>query len=243
MIDRTGLDLQFDEENPTGDCGLAVILPGFLDSTGYESSTALAGKLVDSGFSVVRLDLRGSWRNSGSLDEYRTSVHVEDLLRLVERAAHPRVVVAGYCYGASVAAVAASTDARITDVVALMPTRHFVWADDDEVEPGNWRDAVDHDYVRLDPDTHARTTMRVPHTAVEDAQQHDLGDALSRLTSRILFVAGQRDGVAVPERVRHLRDSCASPDKELVVLPVEHDYRENKSEINKVNEAVVEWLT
>lgn len=242
MIDSTGLDLQFDVEGPSGRAGLAIVLPGFLDSADYDASVYLAEKLVEYKFTTVRLDLRGSWRNGATLEDYRTSVHVEDVRRLVASATHPRVVVAGYCYGASVAAVAASLDTRITDVVALMPTRYFVRADDGEVEPGDWRDAVDHDFVRHDPHTHARTTLRVPYTAVEDAQQHDLGEALSRLSCRILFVAGQRDGIAVPDHVRQLHDGCSSPDKRLAVLGVEHDYRETQSEIDLVNDTVAEWL-
>lgn len=245
MTPAIDLDLRITVEHAPGPRGLAIVLPGFLDSAHYPATAALGDTMLAAGFTSIRFDLRGSWGNGGTPHEYRTSGHVQDLHCIIDHAgeaAAARVVIVGYCYGAFLAALAADADARVTDVVALVPTRCFIWPEDYDADRDTWRLDREREFLRADPVTGVNTAVRVPHTAVEDARRHDLPAALGRLRSRILFVAGAWDSVISPTDVLRLHDGCGSPDKELVVLPIEHDYRHNPAQIDLVDRTIFDWL-
>jgi len=64
----------------------------------------------------------------------------------------------------------------------------------------------------------------------------------ARLRQRILFVAGEYDGLIGVAPVARLHDECGSSDKTLDVLPVQHDYRDVPHQIEIVNRRIVDWL-
>jgi pimeloyl-ACP methyl ester carboxylesterase len=216
--------------------GAAVLLPGFLDGRHDPALTGLSQALQAAGITAVTFDPRGTWSSPGDPADVAPTRQLADLGRLLDRHAAERTILIGHCYGALLAALAAAADPRVTDVVALMPTRCFIWPEDYDPAKDTWRDDGERLFVR----TGQRIT--VPYSAVRDALGYDLPATLAGLRQRILFVAGERDELIGVEPVRRLHAECGSPGKRLAVLPVQHDFRELPAEIELVSRTILDWL-
>lgn len=219
---------------------LCLLLPGFLDTAADSALQALACRLVDEGMSVVAADPRGTWSSSSPPADLAPTVQLANLAAQIDTHPAGRVVLAGHCYGAYLAMLAAARDDRVTDVVAVMPARCFIWPDDYAAARDTWRVAGSKIFLRAA--NGEQRTFAVPYSVVEDAVSHDLPAALADLRQRILFVAGEYDELIGVAPVAQLYAECGSADKTLAVLPVQHDYREIPNQIELVNRCVVDWL-
>lgn len=211
---------------------VGIISPGFLDGQDDAAVDALACDLQRDGVTAVTYDPRGRMNPS----ELGPTTQLADLSALLDRHAVARTVLIGHCYGGLLAMLTAAVDPRVTDVVALMPSRCFIWPQDYDHRRDTWQRHGEHRFHR-----HGRD-VAVPYSVVEDALRHDLPAAVTRLRQRILFVAGERDELIGVDPVRNLFDACGSSDKELAVLPVQHDYRDRPAEIARVGRTVLAWL-
>lgn len=218
--------------------GVGIVLPGFLDDSGSGSVAALAGAVLAAGLTAVTFDPRGTGRSPGTPADCAPTVQLADLRALLDRfAGDGRTVLVGHCYGALLAGLAAADDPRVTDVVALMPTRCFIWPDDYDPRRDTWA-------LRGELHLSRRwcADIAVPHEVVADALDHDLPAALGRLRPRILFVAGERDRLIPTGAVERLYDECGSPAKTLRLLPVQHDFRDDPAQVALVHDTVRDWL-
>lgn len=226
--------------------GVAVLLPGFLDSKDYTSSVALAHKLPTIGITAVRFDPRGTWQSGGCPADCTTTQQIHDVTAILDsssRSDPDRRILIGYCYGAYVAALSATSDERVTEVVAIMPTRSFIWTEDYDESKDTWRVDGERCYTRDLPASAGSVTVRVPYSVVEDAKSYRRADPWENLHQPILFIAGKDDGLITPDGVQALHDKCCSQHKELAVLPgVHHDYRYDEKQIATVDRTVLEWL-
>ena len=108
---------------------LALVVPGFLDNGSGPGAAALAKAIQAQGHTAITFDPRGTWRSKGDFRSLTPDVQADDVLRVVRsQRRYRRVVLVGHSLGALVACLAAVRDERITDVVAIMPPRCFVWA-------------------------------------------------------------------------------------------------------------------
>lgn len=217
-----------------------MLLPGFLDGRHDPAQRALGSALCTAGITTIGIDPRGTWSSPGTPADLAPTAQLGDIARLLDHEPGDRVILVGHCYGALLAGLAAAADPRITDVVALMPTRCFIWPEDYDPARDTWRAAGARTFQREQAGEHR--TFRVPYSVVTDGIGHDLPGALAGLRQRILFVAGERDEVVGVEPVRRLHAECGSPAKHLAVLPVQHDYREIPAEIELIAATVLEWL-
>jgi pimeloyl-ACP methyl ester carboxylesterase len=244
----TKMLVRSDTHGPCGD--LAVVLPGFLDTVRYTSTTMLVEALRTRATTVVPLELHGAWDSEAPIaEEYRVSRHLADLRWILDLHRCPcrrRTIVVGFCYGAQLAALAAARDTRITDVVALMPMRKFIWADDYDVNKDTWRRKRLRSFPRDPPlaDLAPMRTFSVPYSVVQDALPYDSVAAFRALRrQRVLFVSGTDDPYTPFAVVERLRKECDNPSALHVSLPgVQHDYRGDRSQVERVNATVVDWL-
>lgn len=218
---------------------VALLLPGFLDPAEYSAVHTLGSALPAVGVTALRLDLHGTERRD-DVAAYTTTHHLVDLAAVLDDVhGFGRIIVIGHCYGALLACLAAAADSRITDVVALMPTRCFIWPDDYDERKDLWRRDGERAFLR-----ERVGEIGVPYSLVEDARRFDLPTAIRSVHQRILFVAGAMDDHIPAQAVRRLHGECGSPAKDLLVLPgVQHDYRDHPDQIATVNKAVLEWLS
>jgi pimeloyl-ACP methyl ester carboxylesterase len=220
---------------------LAVVVPGFLDNGSGPGAATLAKAIQEQGHTAITFDPRGTWRSKGDFRCLTPDVQADDVSRVVgSERRYRRVALVGHSLGALVACLAASRDERITDVVAIMPPRCFVWANDYDPNCDRWgakrRITVAHGQMSW--------AFDVPHSVVEKAVAHSLPPALARLDERvrILFVAGTEDTVIPVDAVRRLHDECGTSHKTMRVLAVGHDYQDRPDHLRLVNASVLKWL-
>lgn len=226
--------------------GVAVLLPGFLDSKDYAYSVALAHSLPTVGITAVRFDPRGTWDSTGRPADCTTTQQMHDVTVILDSLPHTdpdRRILIGFCYGAYVAALSAASDNRITEIVALMPTRSFIWIEDYDESMDTWRLDGERRYIRDLPGSAGSVIIEVPYSVVADAKKYLAVDVWTKVHQPILFVAGEDDELITPGDVRRLRDKCSSQRADLAVLPgVHHDYRHDEKQVEKVNRTVLGWL-
>ena len=220
---------------------LALVVPGFLDNGSGPGAVTLAKAIQAQGHTAITFDPRGTWRSSGDLGSISPDAQATDVLRVLDsRRRYGRVALVGHSLGALVACLAAVRDERITDVVAIMPPRCFVWPFDYDESRDRWgrqrRIAVSHGRVSW--------AFHVPHSVVLRAVKHPLPAALANMDKRvrILFIAGADDEVIPAHTVRRLYNECRTPEKTIRILPIGHDYRDRPDHRKLVNDTVLRWL-
>jgi pimeloyl-ACP methyl ester carboxylesterase len=226
-----------------GSSTLAVIIPGFLDSGSWPGAASLAAQLHRSGRTALSFDPRGTWSSPGRRADIAPSQQVKDVVAMIGTVPpHERVVLIGHSLGAYLACLAAADDIRVTDVVAIMPPRCFVWPGDYDPTRDTWARRGERRFTISQPHSSARWHITVPHSVVSDALNFDLPATLAALRrQRILFVAGRHDTVVPPDSVQGLYEKCGAS-ATLKVLPVGHDYRDHPNQLRLVNRTVLEWL-
>ena len=221
---------------------LALVVPGFLDNGGGPGPTTLAKALQAHGHTAITYDPRGTWRSRGDLKSVSPDAQATDLLRVLDsQRRYGRVVLVGHSMGGLVSCLAAVRGEQITDVVAIMPPRCFVWPFDYDESQDRWggrrRIAVPHGRVSW--------AFQVPHSVVARAAQHDLPAALAQMDNRvrILFIAGANDEVIPASSVQRMYEECRTPEKAIRVLQIGHDYRDRPDHRKLVNDTVLSWIS
>ncbi len=224
--------------------GAAVIVPGFLDGRRSPAHHRLAAALARVGLSAVTFDPRGTTARPTDIIDAGPTAHLGDIRSLVTARPDdgPKVLV-GHCYGAWLACLYAASDPSVTHLVAITPTRFFLWPRD--YDPGRDSWPADRSFTAPVPGSGVLRSARVSRAVLDDARAHDLPAALDALATRelpMLFVAGEADRTIPAAGVRELA-TAAGPTAEFVELPgVQHDYRDHRYQRVLVQETVVRWL-
>lgn len=205
----------------------ALLLPGFLDGRDSPGVAALDRDLRGAGLACDVLAVT----NPADVAVSRQLSQVAGAL-----ADDRPTVLVGHCYGALLACLAAARHPAVTHVVALMPTRCFIWPDAYDPRRDTWRGG-DRRFERSGGDP-----VDVPYVVVEDALRYDLPAVLRKLMQPVLFVSGLRDEAVPAASVRALAAECGSPGAEYRELDVQHDYRDHPDQIATVDAAVLDWL-
>ena len=227
------------------EAGAALIVPGFLDGSANPAHHELATTLPGAGWTSIAFDPRGSVTRPDEPFSAGPTEHLADIAVLLRKHAPDRRALIGHSYGAWLALLHAAIDPRVTHVVAVMPTRCFLWAEDYDRAEDRWSANRERVFSSPLPGSEVLGGVRVPYAVVEDALHYDLPAALATLTKPVLFIAGADDAVVPPAAVERLYDECAarSEDKTFVVLPgVRHDYRDNAAMTEQVTATIVDWL-
>lgn len=226
--------------------GVAILVPGFLDSKDYPSSIELARELPAIGITAVRFDPRGTWGSGNCPTHYTTTQQIHDVTTILNdrpRKNVERQILIGFCYGAYVAALSAAFNEQVTELVAIMPTHTFIWSEGYEGSKDTWRIDGERSYHRDVPDSASTVTVRVPYSVAEDAKAYSTINPWENLHQPIFFIAGEEDNIITPSSVRRLYEKCPSRHKDLAILPdVRHDYRYDEEQIKKVNNVILDWL-
>lgn len=173
-----------------------------------------------------------------------------------------KLAVGGFCYGGYSALHNAAHNPDIDIVFAVSPTRDSIWSGPylEELDT-KWRVADDHmrSFTFYDRTGKPRFGLRalgqffpglvwpkftreVPYSLVENERRYDLREILPIIQQPALFIAPTKDGLISPESVHESFDTCGSTDKQLVQLPLNHDFFDNYRRTNLANNAVLTFL-
>lgn len=222
---------------------LAILLPGYLDSKDYDHLVRLAEELIGRGYTVVRFDPTGTWGSEGSISEYLTSQYIKDVKSVLEymlaHGNYTHVLLGGHSRGGMVSILYAARDPRISTVVGIMPSsgRSLMGRRREEWERDGF--SVSHRDV---PGSTEKKEFRVPYAHTMDRDQFDVVQDVKKIHVPIIFIAGELDTLVLPEDVKEIFDQANEPKQFASIKGIGHDYRHNLSEIQIVDDKILEML-
>jgi pimeloyl-ACP methyl ester carboxylesterase len=227
---------------------LAILCPGFLDTKDYNHLAELSTVLSGAGYATVRFDPTGTWESEGDISEYLTSQYLRDIQSVLEymltKGSYTRVLLGGHSRGGQVSILYAARDPRISSVLAIMPSSGRGWSG---AQLQEWESAGFAVSTRDIPGDTGRREFRVPFTHALDRDQFETLEDVKKVHAPIIFVAGEKDEIVLPEDVKALFDAANEPKKFVFIKDIGHDYRHNMGEVATVNaeimRAVVELVS
>lgn len=223
---------------------LAILCSGKLDSKDYKHLVGLADSLSKQGYTVVRFDVTGIWESDGDISDYTTTQYLEDIKKVLDymlrQANFTHILLGGHSRGGQVSILYASQDPRISLVLGIMPSskRTMTGQRYDEWKKTGFRVS----YRDLPNDKSRKREFRVPFSHAKDMDQYDVIEDVKRIKVPIIFVAGELDDVVLPEYVKEIFDNANEPKMFIIIPGIGHDYRYNDSEVEMVNEKILNQL-
>jgi len=222
---------------------LAILCPGYLDTKDYAHLAALATRLTEKGYTVVRFDPTGTWESEGNISEYTTTQYLADieyvLDYMVKKDGYSYVLLGGHSRGGQVSILFAAGNPKINAVLGLMPSLGRV----EKSEREEWKNVGVRISKRDLPGDRTQTTeFKVPFSHRQDREQYDTLEAVKKIHAPIVLVAGELDDIVEPNEVKEIFDKANEPKRFVLIEGIGHDYRLNDTEIAKVNSRIIESL-
>lgn len=228
-----------------GSKGLAILCPGFLDSKDYPHLVQLADSLTGLGYTAVRFDPTGTWESDGDIADYTNTQYLADVKSVLEYMAtintYTFVLLGGHSRGGQISILYAAQDPRISAVLAIMPSSGKTFTNKRRTifkEQGFKTSKRD-----LPNNKEQYREFRVPYSHVEDRDKYNVMEEVKKVRVPILFFAGEKDDLVLPEDVRLLFINANEPKQFTLLEGLGHDYRLNEEEITIVNKHILKQLS
>jgi pimeloyl-ACP methyl ester carboxylesterase len=221
---------------------LALFLPGKLDTKDYAHMRSHVDYLANRGFYALSFDPPGTWESPGNISLYTMTNYLKAINELIKYFGNRPTFLAGHSRGATMALIAAGTNSSVTAFAAIMSS----------FTPNGFINKVDEEWKRkglvvsmreLPPGTGPKVKkFEQPYSFFEDQIQYRVTDEIKNSTKPKLFIYGQRDVLAPPDRVKQLYEYMSDP-KEIYGLNSDHDYRYHHKLIEEVNAFMGDFLS
>lgn len=224
-------------EEPTGEVkGLAVLMPGFLDSKDYYGLVELGKTLAANGFTAIRFDPTGTWESSGNISDYSMSQYLKDLSTVIEYAKNKnnklkKIILLGHSLGGLISITYAAQNKGISAIIPIMPP--YAVARRGNIEE-NWeKNGLRHSKRDLPTDKSKKIEFNVPYAYVIDSKKYDARELVGKITAPLYLIAGENDKLITPQMVEEIYQKANEPKKLIVLKNIGHDFRhkENETEI------------
>lgn len=229
---------------PEGDTNkLAILCPGFLDTKDYAHLTTLADMLCNRGYTAVRFDPTGTWDSEGDISDYTVTQYLSDIRSITDymfaQNKYDHVLVGGHSRGGQMSLLYAAQDSRVSTVVAIMPSSERTFSSKRTEEWKREGFKISHRDI---PNSESQKEFNVPYSHVVDKDGYFTTQEIRKIHAPILFIAGELDGLVLPEYVQELFDLANEPKKFVVMKGIGHDYRHSAGEISQVNDEIISYL-
>jgi uncharacterized protein len=211
-----------------------------LDSKDYTHLTALAERLSERGYTVVRFDPTGTWDSDGDIAEYSTSQYLSDIQSVIEymlkQGKYASILLGGHSRGGMISILYAARNPRISEVVSIMPSSlENLKAEKYKI----WKDKGYRVSSRDIPNSLHRQEFKVPYSHVEDLVGFNVFEDIKKVYAPIIVVAGELDDVCLPENVKEIFDLANEPKKYILLKGIGHDYRNYPEQIESMNTKIL----
>jgi pimeloyl-ACP methyl ester carboxylesterase len=215
---------------------LALVLPGRLDTKDYPHMHSHVDLFARHGFFALSFDPPGTWGSEGNIELYTMTNYLKAINELIEHFGNKPTLLMGHSRGGSMAMLGAITNPYVTHFIAAM-SRAGASARHSSMKLGDvlteYRDVPGH------PDE--RKKFDLPYSFFEDSETYDMREGLKTCRASKLFIAGTRDRIVDPNKVKEAYEVAAEP-KLLEVVNFGHDYRHHPDQIEEVNRLVEKFF-
>lgn len=227
-FDSDGINIHFVDE---GDGSPVLLIHGFTwNIEGDWVGTGIYSGLVDDGYRVVALNLRGHGKSAWPQDSEQYGRHmVEDVRRLLDHLSIDRAHVVGYSMGGTMAATFGALHPERAYSLTVGGTG-FPFRHQEPMTPEQAAEAFVNWDVPAELDPEAISAMSATYNALAPTE-----DELSRIVAPTLVIIGDRD---VKDRAAALAGRITNA--RLSVVPGDH---EGASSTPEFFSAIAEFLT
>lgn len=217
---------------------LAIILPGYLDSSDYLHIKIISKRFVQMGFVVETPDPCGLWKND-DMENYSVSNYLKQILTIIDsykNKSPEEIILIGHSLGGLISIIAGNLRPEINKIVALcspddLANSQFKWVNK---EPRlSKRDLPDNpEEFRI---------FKIPHTYIEDAQKYSVINEVQKLKQPLMILFGLQDEIVPLESLENLVSHANNP--YVVRIPyMGHSIRKSEEDCNLVMEEIRKFL-
>ena len=225
---------------------LAVLCPGNLDTKDYNHLIKLAETLSKEGYTTVRFDPLGTWESDGQDADYSVSRYLKDVASVLDfmlsRKSYKTILLGGHSRGGEISILYAAQDPRISIVVPIMPPTPISAEELKGDKYTNWKKQGFYLSTRDIPGSSETKSFKLPYDHLTDRLKFNSIQAVKKIHTPIIFVAGELDKVCLPEEVKILFDNANEPKRYLFLRGIGHGYRRSVAEIDIVNAEILKTL-
>ncbi len=217
---------------------LAILLPGFLDSPDYLHLITFEKGLQRLGYTVVRLDPCGLWRN-GDISHYSITNYLKDVMKVIDEHKNDNpeeIILVGHSVGGFVSIIAGERYAEVTKIIALCPPSGF------DNPPVKWKGKEYRICQRDLPND--RTTSRefnVPISFAYDSFTYNAIEAIKRVDKPLMILISLEDTVVPPQDTEKLVMAAKNP-YTVRLKEMGHDFRYSEKECAVVMKEIEKFL-
>lgn len=216
---------------------VALVLPGRLDTKDYAHMVSHVNHLAALGYYALSFDPPGTWESPGGLNLYTTSNYVKAVNELIKILGNRPTLLMGHSRGGAVAMLS-SDNPSVHGLVLAMANYGIPTPPDPEKIQGD----VLIEYRDLPPGSRNQDKkFLLPLAYFEDLGKHSPAEILKKFDGPKLMICGTHDKYIRPEKVCEIYEALKPP-KEFLELDVDHDYRHHSDLINRVNQAITEFI-
>lgn len=227
--------------------GLAILLSGFCDSRRYPHMKLLGEDLAENGYTAVAFDATGMWESDGKIKKYSLTQSLDDIqeVRHFMEKRHGsnigKVVICGHSLGGMISLIYTSKDKSVSATAAIMSPSKFFHKDEEKVV--EWKRTGTKVSFRDHPDDKRRVAFHLPYLMWQDADKYDAREAVQKIRTPLIFIAGALDSGVTPQSVKELYDKASKPKRLRILEGIDHNYRENVSHVAIVNKEILNFLS
>lgn len=227
---------------------IAFLLTGFLDSQDYKHVTSLGRALVDLDYFVVSFDPYGTWKSGGQIANYSTSEYIKNVQAVINYIRQTiaknaqKILLIGHSLGGLIATYLAITEQNVTAVIAIMPPPNQKNLRPEKLQL--WKKTGVRVFERNEPSKKSIIRkMVVPYSYIQDAQSYDLLVALKKISNiPLLVISSTADDLIDPQEIESVLKMKRGPYKHVVLDGVDHHYRQNKQDIQRINTKIMSFI-
>ena len=217
---------------------LALLLPGYLDSPDYLHFIVIEKKLINSGYSVERVDACNLWK-TGDVNKYNLTNYLGNITNIIDsyKSQNPQeIVLIGHSFGGAVAIIAGSIFPEITKVIGLCPAVSFDKSND------KWSATGIRSSKRDLPDNPSEfREFNIPMSFVEDRNKYSISDSLKKINKPLMILMGMLDDKVLPKDIEDAMKDAMTP----YIVGMEnmgHNFRQTEKEASKVADEIEKFL-
>lgn len=236
--------IQGDKQAP----GVALVLPGLLDTKDYPHMRSHVDYLARHGYFALSFDPPGTWQSGEDINHYTITSYLAAVDELITYLGNKPTLVLGHSLGGFVATLAAERNSHIAALAAIMSPYSFVRLVQEEehaagIPVAEWRTMGIRPANRDVPGRADQTQhFDLPFSFAEDSRKYNSLENLGHLSIPKLFIAGEHDALIWPEMVRTAYDAAAEPKQYHLLRGADHNYRKHPELVAKVNIQIGQWL-
>lgn len=214
---------------------LALLLPGYIESSDYHHLVVIDKKLQSLGYLSIRVDACNLWQ-TGNCSTYTTTnyiAQVNDIINSYQNQGLDEVVLIGHSLGVLVALVVGNTNSLVSRIICLSPPNPLQQSD------SKWINGVRTSKKDLPQDPTMFREFSVPISFVPDRDQYSFVDSLKSFKKPLQIIIGDQDPSFESIKTVASDLNIANFD---IINGMGHDFRQSDVLCQLVTEKIINFL-